>query len=335
MRKVLSIIIPSYNAEGFLDNILSEICLIDSLDKLEVLVINDGSNDNTSIVAEKYTKKAPNAIRLISKKNGGHGSAINCGIENATGRYFKVVDADDWLDSGNLDKFIKVLETEISDLVLTPFWTVDAKTGRKKLQNIKKSRLDWNSEYLLQDDLLSELPPMHAYTLKTSILKNNNIHLDEHMFYVDVEYIVFPIPFIKKYKFINLPLYNYRVNEKEQSVGIKSMKKNAGQHEFVIFSINRYIKNNAMLLTNPQRHLMIDRLSRMVAAQFKILCLFKISYKTLNNLNVFYARVKKEIPVNFGAMNLPIRLMIKSRFYLFPAIHFLAILKMKIVHVNV
>lgn len=119
MAKILSISVAAYNVESTLDKTLSSFNDPRIYDDLEVLIIDDGSKDNTKKIAEKYERIAPQTFKYIPKKNGGHGSTINKGIELATGKYFKVVDGDDWVDTNNLVKFIKDLKQQDSDLVLT------------------------------------------------------------------------------------------------------------------------------------------------------------------------------------------------------------------------
>ena len=108
MNKILSIIIPTYNAAQFLDKGLSTFIMEDKemMDKLEVLIVNDGTKDNSVEVAQKFVDRYPNTFKIINKENGGHGSAINTGVENVTGKYFKCVDADDWVYTDALKKKI-------------------------------------------------------------------------------------------------------------------------------------------------------------------------------------------------------------------------------------
>ena len=134
----LSIIIPSYNTSKFMD-----VCLPSFIDnrltgRAEVLIINDGSTDNTSIKAHEYQNRYPQLVRVIDKMNGGHGSVINRGAIEARGRYIKVVDGDDWVHTENLVKSVDYLERTDSDMVLNPYITVDiSKNYKQSIQNLK------------------------------------------------------------------------------------------------------------------------------------------------------------------------------------------------------
>ena len=75
---------------------------------VEIIVVNDGSKDGTQEIAERYQEKYPTIVKAVEKPNGGHGDAVNCGLEHATGKYFKVVDSDDWVDE---EALLKVLDT--------------------------------------------------------------------------------------------------------------------------------------------------------------------------------------------------------------------------------
>ncbi|WP_125566019.1 glycosyltransferase family 2 protein [Companilactobacillus insicii] len=332
MDKLLSIVIPSYNAEKFLDNVLEQLIKCKKLDRLDIMVVNDGSTDRTAEIGAKYATTYPNSIRLISKENGGHGSTINTGIKNARGRYFKVVDADDWLDSENLDNFIELLKRTDVDLFLTPFWAFNDKTKHKHLKEIKPSNISWNKKYYLKEQGIDPVPSMHTYVLRTKLLQENDIQIDEHAYYVDIEYILYPIPYVKTFEFVNLPLYNYRVNQASQSISISNMRKNQEQHSLVVDHVNGYIREHSDGLNDDQRELMINRLSRMIATQLKIIALAPINSATKRELSNFYSKVKNNYYFEEKDINLPMRWLIKSRFNLLPVIHYLAILKMQLVH---
>ena len=113
--KVLSVVIPAFNIEKYIDETLQSFIASAVFSELEILIVNDGSVDGTKIKAESYSNKYPNNIRLINKENAGHGSTINVGIKEATGKYFKVVDGDDWVDSEGLVRVVEKLKTETAD----------------------------------------------------------------------------------------------------------------------------------------------------------------------------------------------------------------------------
>lgn len=267
MDKLLTITIPAYNSEQYLEKCVDSIVNSQNAEKIEIIIVNDGSRDNTLKIANSYHEHYPDIIKVIDKPNGGHGSAVNSGIVNATGKYFKVVDSDDWVDTAELDKLIGKLATFDCDLIVTPF--VTDTDGRKKL---RKTEVDKHIpfETLLPFSEVAETAfiRMHEITIKTSVLVNNNIRLWEKSFYVDMQYTVFPIPWIKTVCFLNLPVYQYRLGRGEQSVSMASMQKNRLQHLGVLSSlIDFYLERENIGEKKEVLHYFAKIIARMEANQ--------------------------------------------------------------------
>ena len=119
--KILTVIVPVYNTEKYIKRCLDSLDNKEINDKLEVLVVSDGSKDNAINIAKEYSKRLPDTFKIIEKENGGHGSTINKGLELATGKYFRVLDSDDWVDNVNFVEFVKRLEDQDADLVVTDY----------------------------------------------------------------------------------------------------------------------------------------------------------------------------------------------------------------------
>lgn len=234
MEKLLSIIVPAYNVENFLSKTLCSICKSTLLNNIEILVINDGSTDHTHDIAKKYADKYPESVILIDKENGGHGSTINTGLKHATGKYIKVVDGDDWVNAVELDKLINVLITESSDLILCPYNTVEGDVG--KMTKISSQSLLGKRGINFCDDYqeIVKIYHMHAITFRTDCLINSNKLLTENCFYVDEEYILFPLSYISTYSYYDFVVYQYRIGRDEQSVSDQSMIKRRSMHQKVI-----------------------------------------------------------------------------------------------------
>ena len=155
MEKIISFIIPSYNVENCLPVCLDSFLIQESegFSQLEVIVVDDGSRDRTAEIAGSYVKRFPSVYRLIQKENGGHGSAINAGSQAASGKYMKVVDADDWVVTENLGELVKRFSSCEADVVLTPFHMVDAKTNQREKRLVY---LDDFSRILALDEIMSD-----------------------------------------------------------------------------------------------------------------------------------------------------------------------------------
>lgn len=143
--KLLTIIIPAYNVEKYLDEAVAPYLKLDNPEKLEVLIINDGSQDHTLDLALEYEKHYPDIIKVIDKENGGHGSTINTGVSLAQGKYFKVVDGDDWVDQHILALFLERMEKIDSDMIATGFIIVSEETGGKEAVHIQN--VEYEKEY--------------------------------------------------------------------------------------------------------------------------------------------------------------------------------------------
>ncbi len=280
MEKILTIVIPAYNMEKYIEQTLDSMILEDEyMDKLEVLIIDDGSKDNTASIAQKYVEKYPKTFCLHSKENGGHGSAINKGIELATGKYFRPIDADDWVDADALKAVIDEMECKDADMVLTNFRKVlekQQKTINCRVQNVWNRReisegkanpeegrdvLVYSNVYDFDSQLFdySKQYLFHFVSYKTSILKDNNIRLDENVFYDDMEYDIFPLIYVKTVLPIDRYLYQYRLEREGQSVEDSSFAKNNKHRRLIVTNLAKYIINNKSLFgTNVYRFIYED-----------------------------------------------------------------------------
>lgn len=241
--KILTIVVPSYNISKHIDRCVPHYMRCKNLDKIEILFVNDGSKDDTLDKLKVYEDNHFDSIKIISKENGGHGSAVNEGIKVATGKYFKVIDGDDWIETENLDRLVLDLEKMNSDLVLNPYYKVSQITHKKKIFGI------WNVKKY-ETIYFNELPrnisglQLHEWTIKTEILKSNHIHFTEKCYYDDFEYITYPVPYINTITFFEYPVYDYLVDQATQSVSDKNAYKNSYMSRMIIFETIRYYKKN-------------------------------------------------------------------------------------------
>lgn len=241
MEKILTITVPSYNVENFLDQTLESFVDERIMDAIEVLVVDDGSKDNTAAIGKEYEVKYPQSFRVISKENGGHGSTINRGIKEAKGKYFKVVDGDDWVNTEGFVSLIKRLETCNADYVFTNYYEVNDVTKEKKEVSFPGIRT--NEEMPFAEIANETRISMHAVVIRTELLQEHKIELDEHCFYVDVEYILYPIPYVNKVVYFDIFVYMYRLAQVAQSVSIQGYQKHMQNHIDVIMHVLDYIEN--------------------------------------------------------------------------------------------
>ena len=231
MQKILTISVAAYNVENTLDELMASLIRSGCMDQLEILIVDDGSKDRTAEKAGEYEKAWPDSVRLISKKNGGHGSTINRGIEEAAGKFFRPLDGDDWMDSENLPAFLSMLNQTEADWVISDFRTCYA-DGTQKIDSFP---LPPERPLSLEETLPNvNWICYHALTIRTELLKKESIRLDEHCFYVDNEYCLFFVPGAKTAAYFPNPVYCYRMGETGQSVSDKSRMAHIGDDARVV-----------------------------------------------------------------------------------------------------
>ena len=231
MEKILSVSVAAYNLESMIRQCLDSFIRPEILEKVEVLVTDDGSKDQTREIVAAYEKKYPGSFKLIVQKNAGPGSTVNSGHAHATGKYFRMVDGDDWVNANEMEAYLTYLEEHDTDMVCTSYCCVDHETGEKRLEMLKTDMMDREIQFeqVAKDLFLA----MHNVTYKTSILKENGIRLDNG-FYTDLEYLLFPTPYIHTVAFLSQTIYMYRVSLSTQSMSIKSLQKNVQMHRNVL-----------------------------------------------------------------------------------------------------
>ncbi len=272
-NKLITVCIPSYNAELTLDRCLLSLVSAEDAGRLEVLVVNDGSTDHTLGIAKLYEQRYPGIIRIIDKANGGHGSTINAALAEASGKYFMVLDSDDWLNTDDLDKLIrKITEDNLDeDLILTHYYKVDQRTGTYK-EPLLQEGVSFDHPFGFTDVNTNGMYIALANSLfKTALLRECGLKLQEHTFYVDVEYILFPIPYIDTIRYLDCSLYRYCVGNENQSISTASMVKRYDHHERVV---KRVVAFYADLRTTPEKKAYIHNiLKKLLGTHYKI-CLY-------------------------------------------------------------
>ena len=229
MEKVLTISIAAYNVEKFLSKTLDSL-IINNMDLLEVLIVNDGSKDNTVKIAQEYVDRYPQTFKIIDKENGGYGSTINSGIKAATGKYFKQLDGDDWYKTENLDILCEKLKECEEDVIYTPYVIYNEVDESEKIKDVFNGE-DFKS-YLMEEAIekVSNIIEMHSLIYKTELLRNNNIKIQEHCFYTDTEFAIYPLLYAENVKYINTCIYVYRVGREGQSMSKEGKKKHYKDH---------------------------------------------------------------------------------------------------------
>jgi glycosyltransferase involved in cell wall biosynthesis len=226
--KILTVVIPCYNSAAYMAKAI-ESAMVGN-EEVEILIVNDGSRDNTSIIADEYERKYPNIIRAIHKENGGHGDAVSTGLKHATGLYFKVLDSDDWFDRDSLEKVLHILKDMVGksislDMLIANYVYENVSINKSRSINYKSAMPEnriftWNEMGYLKN---SQNILMHSVIYRTEVLRNCKLELPKHTFYVDNIFVFKPLPYVNTMYYINVDLYRYFIGREDQSVNEKIM----------------------------------------------------------------------------------------------------------------
>ncbi|MDY3909004.1 MAG: glycosyltransferase family A protein [Eubacterium sp.] len=226
--KLLTVAIPCYNSQDYMRHAV-ETALVGGED-VEILLINDGSTDQTPQIADELAAEHPTIVRAIHKENGGHGSAVNTGLANATGVYYKVLDSDDWFDREAFLKMLDVLRDFVQegngvDMLLSNY--VYEKPSLHKHKAIRYDGVFPENQVFGWNDVkrfkMSQNILMHSVIYRTKLLRDCGVVLPEHTFYVDNIFVYNPLPYVKTMYYVNVDLYRYFIGREDQSVNEQVM----------------------------------------------------------------------------------------------------------------
>ncbi len=236
--KILSVGVPCYNSAEYMKHCIDT--LLSGGELIEIIIVNDGSVDNTASIADEYASKYPSIIKVIHQENGGHGEAVNAGLRNATGVFYKVVDSDDWVDKKSLSKVLELLNSMVLsstplDLLVCNYVYEKQGAKRKKVINYKHA-LPENTLFTWSDVKnfkLGQYILMHSVIYRTALLRECNLVLPKHTFYVDNLFVYQPLPYAKNIYYLNVNLYRYFIGRSDQSVNEQVMIKRVDQQLLV------------------------------------------------------------------------------------------------------
>ncbi len=241
--KLLTIAIPCYNSAEYMRKCIDS--LLPGGEDVEIIIVNDGSSDKTADIAEEYRERFPSIIKVINKENGGHGSAVNAGLEKAKGLYFKVVDSDDWVKQSAYLEIINLLKDLLKngkslDMLISNF--VYEKEGEKRKKVMKYHHALPRNEIFTWKDVrhfrVGQYILMHSVIYRTNLLRECGLKLPEHTFYVDNIFVFNPLPYVKTMYYIDVNFYRYYIGRTDQSVN----------EQVMIGRIDQQIKVNKLLV---------------------------------------------------------------------------------------
>lgn len=226
--KLITFAVPCYNSAAYMAHCIDT--LLYAGPESEIILVNDGSKDDTGAIADQYAAKHPDRIRVIHQENGGHGEGVNQGLRHATGLYYKVVDSDDWLDIPALHQMMETLRSFAKmqhpvDMLICNYVYENVDLGSQKVMRYtnvfpenriftwRETHRFYPSQYLL----------MHSVIYRTALLRDCGLTLPKHTFYVDNIFVFQPLPYVQTMYYLNVDLYRYFIGRQDQSVNERVM----------------------------------------------------------------------------------------------------------------
>ena len=290
MEKILTVSVAAYQVENYIEENLSSMISEYLVDKIEVFVVDDGGRDKTLEIAQKFKKKYPDCIHAVHKQNGGYGSVYNYVIEKASGKYFKLLDGDDWFNTKELESLVAKLEKCDADVIAMNYCKGPSK---EELEPVIINENKDNYVVKLENFSSKLAIGMWALAYKTELLKKSGMKLPEHMLYTDQIYSSVPFATAKTICFFNDTVYCYRVGRDGQSVSRDSRIK----HEEEMLSSTRFLIDfyeKQKKKGNPNCDYLANRISRYHVISLKTIMLSKITKENYRKLKSFDKTVAKK-----------------------------------------
>ena len=243
MKKILSIAVPCYNSENYMKRCIDSL-LVGGKD-VEIIIVNDGSKDNTANIADAYAESYPDIVKVVHQENGGHGEAVNTGLANATGYFFKVVDSDDKVGRDAYFKLLNIMRDAIRekrrlDMLISNY--VYDKQGEKRKKVMQYRHVLPTNEFFTWNDVKRfkqhQNILMHSVIYRTSLLRECGLKLPSHTFYVDSIFVFQPLPYVKVMYYADVNFYWYFIGREDQSV----------QENVMIGRYDQQVKVNKILI---------------------------------------------------------------------------------------
>ncbi len=267
--KLLSVAIPCYNSQDYMRKAIE--CLLPGGEDVEIIIVDDGSKDDTAMIADEYERKYPSIVKAVHQENGGHGEAVNTGLRNATGTFFKVLDSDDWFKE---EAYIQVLDRlkelvslgTVVDMLICNF--VYEKEGKKRKKVMTYRSVFPKDQVFTWDDTKVFKPGqyilMHSVVYRTRLLKDCGLELPAHTFYVDNIFVFEPLPYVKTMYYMDVNLYRYYIGREDQSVNESIMISRVDQQIKVTKLMIDYMAHSSRNLRRKQERYMLSYLNIMM-----------------------------------------------------------------------
>ena len=257
--KRLSIIIPTYNMDELLPACLDSLVASAALNALDIVVVNDGSRDNSLAIANTYAAKYPSSVRVIDKPNGNYGSTINAALPTLTGEYVKILDADDTFDTAAIEPFVAYLEqVSGADMVVGPFVEIDSRGEHRVDYDIYSRRsfgygMPYSAEQVFEQGTI-DFFMMHSIAYRTALLQEIGYHQREGISYTDQLWCFHPIFKVQSIAFTDISLYRYNLTREGQTMNSAVQLRRIGELEAVVTEMAQALIDNGKSLSEARRN---------------------------------------------------------------------------------
>ncbi len=269
--KLLTIAVPAYNSAPFIRKCLNSFCCGEFLERIEVLVVNDGSTDDTSEIAHAYEKQYPGSFRAIDKENGGHGSVINKASALARGKYFQAVDSDDWVVTENLPELLSVMERTDADVILCNYHMVDMRSGKKHpfvTEDIPLNREYSVEEFMTYPRTSRTCCYYHGIIYRADFYRSTGVQLSEKIYYEDQEYATIPFYYADSVYPTGIFCYQYQVGNKNQSISSANQVRNLNQIETVLWNLCDFYQAHRSSMTQGKKEYFLAKMSTLLLSYY-------------------------------------------------------------------
>lgn len=299
MEKIITIVVPTYNMEDYLCRCIESLIVNDTdiLQKIEVLVVIDGATDHSSEIAHCYQDKYPSIVKVIDKENGNYGSCVNRGLQEAKGKYIKIVDADDWVETDEFSKLVGKLSSIDVDLVITDFRRVDQNGNVLYTSNYSPTK----SGIIDAKDLASQpCMQMHALTYRTQLLREHHYVQTTGISYTDTEWAVIPMLYVRQFAYLPYQVYSYLVGRDGQTMDNSVIVKRCSHFVKTFTKIIEWLKNEN--IGNIENTYSYKKLHESVVFLYYTI-LLESCLKHCDDLKQFDLWLKDEFPILYNHLN--------------------------------
>ena len=303
--KILTITVPCYNSQDYMEHCLRT--LLTGGEDIEILIVDDGSTDDTAGIADRWAAENPSVVRVIHQENAGHGGAVMTGIRSAAGKYFKVVDSDDWVDE---DAFAKVLDAlrgleaagRSVDLLVTNYIYDKTEAGRRREIHYRRA---FRENTVLTWDEVRRFRPwenllMHALIYRTEVLRSSGLELPKHTFYVDNLYCTVPLASVESLYYMDTGLYHYYIGREGQSVQEATMIRRIDQQ----IAVNKLMMDQLDLehVPNERQRETIFHYHDMITTVTSIMLILGGTPEHLAKKDALWDYIRKNHPWEYGKL---------------------------------